>query len=41
VDEQNINTKKVLQFIQANPGSYLREIKRELGMAMGTVQYSY
>jgi len=39
VDEQNINTEKVLQYIQANPGSHLREIKRELDMAMGTVQY--
>ena len=39
MDEQNINTTKVLQYIQANPGSHLREIKRELDMAMGTVQY--
>ncbi|MFQ5782394.1 MAG: winged helix-turn-helix transcriptional regulator [Nitrosopumilus sp.] len=39
MDEQNINTEKVLQYIQANPGSHLREIKRELGMAMGTIQY--
>jgi len=39
VDEQNINTTKVLQYIQANPGSHLREIKRELDMAMGTIQY--
>ena len=39
MDEDNINTKKVLQYIQAKPGSHLREIKRELGMAMGTIQY--
>jgi len=38
-DNQNSNTQRVLQFIQQNPGCHLREIKRELDMAMGTVQY--
>lgn len=39
MDKPNINTAKVLQFIQRKPGSHLRQIKRELGMAMGTIQY--
>jgi len=39
VDESNTNTEKVLEYIQANPGSHLRGIKRDLDMAMGTVQY--
>jgi len=39
VDKPNVNTEKMLQYIQANPGSHLREIKRSLDMAMGTVQY--
>lgn len=39
MDEDNSNTKRVLQCIQGKPGSHLREIKRELGMAMGTIQY--
>ena len=39
MDEDNSNTKKVLQYIQAKPGIHLREIKRDLGMAMGTIQY--
>ena len=39
MDEITSNTDKVLQFIQQNPGSHLRHIKRELDMSMGTVQY--
>jgi predicted transcriptional regulator len=38
-EEANSNTTKVLQYIQENPGSHLRQIKRELGMSMGTIQY--
>ena len=38
-DSQNSNTQRVLQFIQQNPGCHLREIKRELDMSMGTIQY--
>jgi len=38
-DESNSNTIRVLQHIQENPGSYLRQIKRELTMSMGTIQY--
>ena len=38
-DESNSNTIKVLQFIQENPGTHLRQIKRELEMSMGTTQY--
>jgi len=33
------NTIRVLQFIQQNPGCHLRQIKRELDLSMGTVQY--
>ncbi len=39
MDENNSNTTKILQYIQKNPGIHLREIKRGLDMAMGTVQY--
>lgn len=38
-DEPNSNTIKVLQYIQENPGCHLRQIKRELTMSMGTIQY--
>ena len=38
-DEPNSNTSRVLQFVQENPGSHLRQIKRELTMSMGTIQY--
>lgn len=38
-DETNSNTIRVLQYIQENPGSHLRKIKRELTMSMGTIQY--
>jgi predicted transcriptional regulator len=30
---------EVLEFIKTNPGTHLREIKRRLNIAMGTVQY--
>lgn len=33
------NTERVLLFIQHNPGCHLRQIKRDLDMSMGTVQY--
>ena len=38
-DESNSNTIRVLQYIQENPGCHLRQIKRELTMSMGTIQY--
>jgi len=38
-DESNINTIRVLQYIQENPGCHLRKIKRDLTMSMGTIQY--
>lgn len=38
-DEPNFNTTKVLQYIQENPGCHLRQIKRELALSMGTMQY--
>lgn len=33
------NTKRVLQFIQENPGCHLRQIRQELKVSMGTAQY--
>jgi predicted transcriptional regulator len=33
------NSKKVLSFIQKNPGCYLRQIKKDLNISMGSVQY--
>jgi predicted transcriptional regulator len=33
------NTDKVLHFIQTYPGRHLRQIKNELDMSMGTLQY--
>ena len=38
-DDENSNTIRVLQFIQQNPGSHLRQIKKELKISMGTIQY--
>ena len=38
-DESNSNTIRVLQYIEQNPASHLRQIKRELDMSMGTTQY--
>jgi len=32
-------TEKILAFIQENPSCHLRKIKKELDLAMGTVQY--
>ncbi|MDE1769506.1 MAG: winged helix-turn-helix transcriptional regulator [Thaumarchaeota archaeon] len=39
VVEENENNQKVLHFILENPGCHLRQIKRDLNMSMGTVQY--
>ncbi|MFB5598206.1 MAG: winged helix-turn-helix transcriptional regulator [Nitrosopumilaceae archaeon] len=38
-EESNSNTIRVLQYIQENPACHLRQIKRKLGMSMGTIQY--
>lgn len=38
-DIENDNSQRVLEFIQKNPGSHLRQIKRELSMSIGTIQY--
>lgn len=38
-DKSNSNSIKVLQYIQNNPGCHLRQVKRELTMSMGTIQY--
>ena len=32
-------TDQILRFIQENPSCHLRKIKKDLGLAMGTVQY--
>jgi predicted transcriptional regulator len=32
-------TDQILRFIEENPSCHLRKIKKELGLAMGTVQY--
>jgi len=39
VDEIKSNTERVLLFIQQNPGCHLRQIKRDLDISMGTLQY--
>lgn len=33
------NETKILNYIKANPGAYLRKIKTELGISMGTIQH--
>ena len=38
-DESNSNTVRILQHIQNNPGCHLRQIKRDLSLGMGTIQY--
>jgi len=38
-EQQNNNTARVLNHIQTNPGCHLRQIKRELNLGMGTIQY--
>ncbi|MCA9811940.1 MAG: winged helix-turn-helix transcriptional regulator [Nitrosarchaeum sp.] len=38
-DDSNVNASEVLHFIQENPGCHLRHVKRELKLAMGTIQY--
>ncbi|TBR09323.1 MAG: winged helix-turn-helix transcriptional regulator, partial [Candidatus Nitrosotenuis sp.] len=39
MDDKSDNAERMLQFIQQNPGSHLRQIKRELNLSMGTIQY--
>ena len=38
-DDVSGNTTRVLQYISDNPGCHMRQIKRELNLAMGTIQY--
>lgn len=33
------NTERILKFIQGNPGMHLRQIKKELQLSLGTIQY--
>lgn len=45
-EEININTQiitnkdRIYQYIKNNPGTHLRKIKKELGLAMGDIQYN-
>ncbi len=39
VNDLSDNTNQILQFIEQNPGCHLRQIKRELKISMGTLQY--
>ena len=39
MDDKSDNAERTLQFIQQNPGSHLRQIKREMNLSMGTIQY--
>jgi predicted transcriptional regulator len=36
----NSNKDRILRFIQNNPGCYLRQIRNELDLSMGSVQIS-
>ncbi|MBA4718705.1 MAG: winged helix-turn-helix transcriptional regulator [Nitrosopumilus sp.] len=38
-DASTGNSAKILEYISENPGCHLRQIKRELSLAMGTLQY--
>lgn len=38
-EESSGNSARILEHIQENPGSHLRQIKRESDLAMGTAQY--
>ncbi|MDE1766867.1 MAG: winged helix-turn-helix transcriptional regulator [Thaumarchaeota archaeon] len=33
------NTDRILEYIVSNPGCHLRQLKKDLGLSMGTVQY--
>jgi len=39
MDDLNPNTQRILEYIQKNPGCYLRQIKRKLDLSMGVTQY--
>jgi predicted transcriptional regulator len=39
VNDGSSNANRVLQYIQENPGCHLRQVKRDLILAMGTIQY--
>lgn len=39
VQIQGTNRIRILNFIQANPGTHLRKVKKELNLAMGVIQY--
>ena len=38
-ESPNGNKEGILSFIQENPGCYLRQIRNELSISMGSVQY--
>src|SRR5579875_686803 len=33
------NSGRIFKYIEENPGCHLRQLKRDLGLSMGTVQY--
>jgi len=37
--EADSRSEQILEFIKTHPGAHLRQIKRELNLAMGVVQY--
>ncbi len=40
LEDNSCSTKdRILRFIQKNPGCYLRQIRNELSLSMGSVQY--
>lgn len=39
MEDRENNSDKILKHIQENPGCQLRQIKRKLGISIGTVQY--
>jgi predicted transcriptional regulator len=35
-----LNEERILEFIESHPGSYVREIRRNLKISMGSTQYN-
>lgn len=38
-EDREGNAKRILQFIREHPACHLRQVRKELGISMGTVQY--
>lgn len=39
LNDENVNTFRVINHIKENPGCYLRQIKKSLHLSMGSIQY--